>query len=150
MGYYQTQKVTPQNGHVEQGCWRLSHAKSEYKDWCDYPEDACSGTTANCTTWGQFLAISPKSPSWKYIRIKCLDIPLHPFKYLKWHKGKKHRHHRLSLLPRGLLATRPVVIFNVVLRTPLKYGVVGFCALLHIAAGGGKSLTAHRRIAGTI
>ena len=73
------------------------------------------------------------------ISIKCLDIPVCPFKYWKWHKGKKHRHHRLSLLPRGLLATRPVVIFNVVLRTPLKYGVVGFCALLQIAAGGGKS-----------
>src|SRR4026207_1554514 len=67
--------------------------------------------------WRFFLY---KSPSWKYIRIKCLDIPLHPFKYLKWHKGKKHRHHRLSLLLRGLLATRPVVLFNVVLRTPLK------------------------------
>jgi hypothetical protein len=69
-----------------------------------------------------------------------LDIPLRPFKDLVWHKGKKNRHRRhLSLLLRGLLATKPVVIFNVVLRTPLKYGVVGFCALLHIAAAGRKS-----------
>jgi hypothetical protein len=28
---YQTQKITPQNGHVEPGLWRLSHGKSEYK-----------------------------------------------------------------------------------------------------------------------
>jgi hypothetical protein len=28
-----------------------------------------------------------------------------PFTDLEWHKGKKHRHHRLSLLLRGLLAT---------------------------------------------
>jgi hypothetical protein len=57
VSYDQTQKVTPQNGHVEQGCWRLSHAKSEYKDRCNYPEDACSGTTATCRPWRQFLAI---------------------------------------------------------------------------------------------
>ena len=30
---------------------------------------------------------------------------LRPFKDLECHKGKKHRHHRLSLLLRGLLAT---------------------------------------------
>jgi len=47
----------------------------------------------------------------------CLDIPLRPFKDLEWHKGKKTRHRRhLSLLLRGLLATKPVVIFSVVLR----------------------------------
>jgi hypothetical protein len=27
----QTQKITPQNGHVEPEPWRLSHGKSEYK-----------------------------------------------------------------------------------------------------------------------
>ena len=26
MSHYQTQKITPQNGHVEPGCWRLSYA----------------------------------------------------------------------------------------------------------------------------
>ena len=30
---------------------------------------------------------------------------LRSFKGLEWHKGKKHRHRRLSLLLRGLLAT---------------------------------------------
>jgi hypothetical protein len=30
---------------------------------------------------------------------------LRPFKDLEWHKEKKHRHRRLSLLLRGLLAT---------------------------------------------
>ena len=43
----------------------------------------------------------------------CLDIALRPFKDLGWHKEKKHRHHhRLSLLLKGLLATKPVVIFS--------------------------------------
>jgi hypothetical protein len=36
---------------------------------------------------------------------QCTMLP-RPFKDLEWHRGKKHRHHRLSLLLlRGLLAT---------------------------------------------
>ena len=58
MSHYQTQKVTPQNGHVEPGSWRLSHGKSEYKSR-SCPEDACSGTTANSRPCRQFLAILP-------------------------------------------------------------------------------------------
>jgi len=52
-----------------------------------------------------------------------------PFKDLKWHKGKKHRHRHLSLLLRGLLATKPVVIFSRVRQTPLKHDVL-LCAML--------------------
>ena len=50
---------------------------------------------------------------------------LRPFKDLEWHKGKKHRHRRhLSLLLRGLLVTKPVLIFSRVRQTPLKHGVL--------------------------
>jgi len=35
---------------------------------------------------------------------QCTMLP-RPFKDLEWHRRKKHRHHRLSLLLRGLLAT---------------------------------------------
>lgn len=49
----------------------------------------------------------------------------YPFMDLKWHKGKKLRHHRhLSLLLRGLLVTKPVVILGRVWQTPLKHGVL--------------------------
>jgi len=34
-----------------------------------------------------------------------------PFKDLEWHKGKKHRHRRLSLLLRGVLA-KAIAIFT--------------------------------------
>ena len=65
------------------------------------------------------------SPRWKtilWILYKlCLDIAPRPFKDLEWHKGKRTRHHRrLSLLRRGLLATKPVVIFSRVRQTPFE------------------------------
>jgi hypothetical protein len=65
------------------------------------------------------------SPRWKtilWILYKiCLDIAPRPFKDLEWHKGKKTRHHhRLSLLRKGLLATKPVVIFSRVRQTPFE------------------------------
>jgi hypothetical protein len=169
VSHYQTQQVTSQNGHVEQGCWRLSHAKSEYKDRCNYPKDVRPAATANCRLWRQFLEIFPNQISvyrissastfpedlqenatrrigferllrcplrcvietgfdcftacrhvgrllsnYSLVLYKsCLDIALRPFKDLGWHKEKKHRHHhRLSLLLKGLLATKPVVIFS--------------------------------------
>ena len=39
------------------------------------------------------------------IEIYLSTMLLRPFKDLEWHKGKKHRHRRLNLLLRDLLAT---------------------------------------------
>src|SRR5436309_10066412 len=53
-----------------------------------------------------------------------------PFKDLEWHKGKKHRHRRLTLLLRGLLATSRSPVSSIV---PANAFETAFCAALHIA-----------------
>ena len=94
---------------------------------------------------------------WIFYKLS-LDMLCRPFKDLEWHKGKKTRHRRrLSLLLKGLLATKPVVIFSRVRQTPFETRrPVSLCALLRplashppIEIGGAypKSLSVRRRIA---
>src|SRR5204863_6850258 len=56
---------------------------------------------------------------------------LRPFKDLEWHKRKKHRRRRLSLLLRGLLATSQSRSSAIVLRAPFETRrLLPLCALL--------------------